>query len=105
MSARSAGGAGVGYLGYPLSSAAGNPQTGAWSNGVWMREFQNGVVLWNPKGNGAKTVNVSGLVSPAGHPGLKHIAGKQDSTVNNGQAATSVTLQDRDGVILLWTTP
>ena len=98
-------GAGVGYLGQPVAGSAGNPQTGAWSNGVWMREFQNGVVLWNPKGNGAKTVNVSGLVSPAGHPGLKHIAGKQDSTVNNGQAATSVTLQDRDGVILLWTTP
>jgi hypothetical protein len=98
-------GAGVGYLGQPVAGSAGDPQTGAWSNGVWMREFQNGVVLWNPKGNGAKTVNVSGLVSPAGHPGLKHIAGKQDSTVNNGQAATSVTLQDRDGVILLWTTP
>jgi len=98
-------GAGVGYLGYPVSSAAGNPQTGAWSNGVWMREFQNGVVLWNPKGNGARTVNVSGLVSPAGRTGLKHIAGKQDPTVNNGRVVTSVTLQDRDGVILLWTVP
>jgi hypothetical protein len=98
-------GAGVGYLGQPVSGAAGNPQTAAWSNGVWKREFQNGVVLWNPKGNGAKTVDVSKLVSPAGHAGLKHIAGKQDPTVNNGQTATSVTLQDRDGVILLWTSP
>ena len=99
------GGAGVGYLGYPVSGSAGNPQTGAWSNGVWMREFQNGVVLWNPKGNGARTVNVATLVSPAGHTGLKHIAGTQDPTVNNGRAVTSVTLQDRDGVILLWTSP
>ena len=98
-------GAGVGYLGQPVTGSAGNPQTGAWSNGVWMREFQNGVVLWNPKGNGAKTVDVSTLVSPSGHAGLKHIAGKQDTTVNNGAAATSVTLQDRDGVILLWTAP
>jgi hypothetical protein len=70
-----------------------------------MREFKNGVVLWNPKGNGAKTVSVSGLVSPSGHSGLKHIAGKQDPAVNTGKAATSVTLNDRDGVILLWTSP
>jgi hypothetical protein len=98
-------GAGVGYLGQPVRTAAGNPQAHAWSNGVWMREFQNGVVLWNPKGNGKRTVNVSGLVSPSGHSGLKHIAGTQDPAVNNGRAAASVTLQDRDGVILLWTSP
>jgi hypothetical protein len=98
-------GAGVGYLGQPIAGSAGNPQTAAWSNGVWMRQFQNGVVLWNPKGNGSKTVNVAALVSPSGHTGLKHIAGTQDATVNNGKTVTSVTLNDRDGVILLWTSP
>lgn len=98
-------GAGVGYLGQPVRGAAGTPQMGPWSNGVWLREFQNGIVLWNPKGNGARTVNVSGLVSPSGHTGLKHIAGTQDPKVNNGLAAASVTLRDRDGVILLWTRP
>ena len=99
------GGAGVGYLGYPVTGSPGNAQTGAWSSGVWMREFQNGVVLWNPKGNGARTVNVAALVSPSGHTGLKHINGTQDPAVNNGRAVTSVTLQDRDGLILLWTAP
>lgn len=99
------GGRGVGYLGNPVTTAAGNPQTTSWSNGVWMREFQGGVVLWNPKGNGARTVNVSGLVSPSGHTGLKHILGSQDPSINNGYAVTSVTLKDRDGLILLWTTP
>jgi len=98
-------GAGVGYLGQPVRGAAGNAQTGAWKKGVWKREFQNGVVFWNPKGNGTRTVNVSELVSPAGHTGLKHIVGTQDPTVNNGRAADSVTLRDRDGVILLWTRP
>ena len=98
-------GAGVGYLGQPVASAAGNPQTAAWSNGVWMRQFSKGVVLWNPKGSGVKTVNVANLVSPSGHTGLKHIKGTQDPAVNNGAAATSVTLQDRDGLVLLWTTP
>ena len=85
--------------------SSGAPQTAAWSKGVWMREFKNGVVLWNPKGNRAQTVSVSALVSPSGHTGLKHITGTQDPTVNNGAVATSVTLNDRDGVILLWTNP
>jgi Putative Ig domain len=98
-------GAGVGYLGQPVGGSTGAPQKGAWSNGVWMREFQKGVVLWNPKGNGAKTVNVSALVSPSGHTGLKHIEGTQDRAVNNGLAVTAVSLNDRDGVILLWTSP
>jgi hypothetical protein len=98
-------GAGVGYLGHAVAGTLGNPQAVAWSNGVWMREFQNGIALWNPKGNGVRTVSVAGLVSPGGHAGLKHIAGKQNPTVNNGRAVTSVTLQDRDGVILLWTAP
>ena len=98
-------GAGVGYLGEPVCGSAGEPQKSAWNNGVWMREFASGVVLWNPKGNGTQTVDVSGLVIPSGHAGLKRIAGTQDTSVNNGLAATSVTLKDRDGVILLWTTP
>jgi len=74
-------------------------QTAAWSNGVWMRESKNGVVLWNPKGNGAKTLSVATLVSPSGHAGLKHINGTQDHVVYNGLAVTSVTLNDRDRVI------
>jgi hypothetical protein len=95
----------AGYLGNPVANSTGNPQAAAWSNGVWMREFQGGVVLWNPKGNGARAVTVSGLVSPSGHTGLKHILGTQDPAINNGRAVTSVTLQDRDGLILLWVTP
>jgi hypothetical protein len=98
-------GAGVGYLGNPVATAAGAPQAVAWSNGVWKREFQGGIALWNPKGNGARTVNVSILKSPSGRAGLRHIAGRQNPALNNGAAVTSVTLQDRDGVILLWTAP
>jgi hypothetical protein len=99
------GGAGVGYLGQPVAGAAGNPQTAAWSNGVWLRQFKNGIVLWNPKGNGAKTVSVAALKSTSGHTGLKHLHGKLNTALNNGQVVSSVTLQDRDGMILLWTTP
>jgi hypothetical protein len=90
-------GLGVGYLGQPLSSAAGSPQTTAWTSGLWKREFQHGIVLWNPKGNGAKTVSLSGLGN------LKRIKGSQNSATNDGSMVTdgTVTLQDRDGLILL----
>jgi hypothetical protein len=98
-------GAGTGYLGSPVAGALGNAQTAAWSNGVWMREFQNGVVLWNPKGNGAKTVSLAALKSPSGHAGLKKLIGHQNPGLNNGAVVSSVTLQDRDGLILLWVTP
>ena len=94
-----------GYLGNPVATSAGNPQTTSWSNGVWKREFQGGVVLWNPKGSGTRTVTVSGLKSPSGHAGVKHILGSQNPSLNNGAVVSSVTLKDRDGLILLWTTP
>jgi len=86
-------GAGVGYLGQAIDPW----QTGSWSNGVWKREYQNGIVLWNPKGNGTKTVSLSGLGN------LKHLAGSQDPAINNGASVTNgtVTLNDRDGLILL----
>lgn len=91
------GGIGAGYLGQPLTSPAGAVQTGAWQNGVWKREFQNGIALWNPRGNGMQTVNLSGLGN------LKHLCGKKETNVNNCKAVTdgSITIQNEDGVILL----
>jgi hypothetical protein len=79
----------LGYLGYPKNP----PQTSAWSNGVYRREFDKGLVLVNPKGNGTRTVNVGSS--------WKRIDGSQDRTVNNGQNVSSVTLKEQDGIILL----
>ena len=76
-------------LGYPTSA----PPTGAWQNGIWRRDFENGVVLVNPAGHGQTTVTVG--------PGFRHIDGAQDPNVNNGAPVTSVMLQERDGMILL----
>jgi hypothetical protein len=88
---------GLGYLGQPLATPAGAWQTAAWQNGVWKREFQNGIALWNPKGNGAQTVSLAGLGT------LQLITGTQAPTVNTGAVVTggTVTLQDRDGLILI----
>ncbi len=69
------------------------PPVAAWNSGVWRRDFDNGIVLVNPKGNGAKTVTLETAY-------LK-IKGTQDPATNNGQSVTTVTLKDRDGIILL----
>jgi hypothetical protein len=76
-----------------LGVATSSPSTSAWQKGVYRRDFQNGIALVNPKGNGAQTVMLETT--------FYRFAGKQDPTTNNGQATTTVTLQDRDGIILL----
>lgn len=76
-------------LGEPTQS----PPTSAWQSGVYRREFQNGIVLVNPKGNGSRTVNLGGT--------FVKLSGRQAPGVNNGATVTSVTLADRDGLILM----
>jgi hypothetical protein len=80
-----------------LGSAISGPPTGAWQNGVWRRDFTNGIALVNPKGNGVRTVNLGGT--------FIKLKGTQDPAVNNGEKVTEVTLQNRDGIILLRPTP
>lgn len=80
-------------LGQPTSA----PPTAAWQNGVWRRDFTNGIALVNPKGNGQQTVQLGGT--------FVKIKGGQDPSVNSGQSVTSVTLKDRDGIILLRQAP
>jgi hypothetical protein len=77
------------HLGNPTSA----PPTSAWQSGVYRREFQNGIVLVNPKGNGSRTVNLGGE--------FVRLSGTQVPAVNNGRVVTSVTLADRDGLFLL----
>lgn len=79
--------------GAKLGQSVSSPPTGAWQKGVWRRDFEGGIALVNPKGNGAQTVTLEG--------DFKRISGTQDSGVNNGQTTRTVTLQDRDGIILL----
>jgi hypothetical protein len=67
-----------------------------WTSGVYRRRFQNGWVLWNPRGNGVRTVNLGQTMRK-----LQGRSGFSDTTVNNGAQVTSVTLQDRDGLVLL----
>ena len=79
-------------LGTATTPALVFPGATAYQNGVYRRDFANGIVLVNPKGNGTKTVTLE--------TSYKHLSGTQASSINNGQTVTSVTLNDRDGVIL-----
>lgn len=80
-----------------LGAAVSKPQTAAWQSGVYRRDFENGIVLVNPKGNGGKTVTLE--------TGFVKIKGTQVPTVNDGSTVTKVTLNDRDGIILMRVKP
>jgi hypothetical protein len=75
-----------------LGQAVMPPVTTAWQKGVFRRDFENGIVLVNPKGNGAVEVTLE--------EDFRRLLGKQAPTVNNGQLTRKVLLQDRDGIIL-----
>jgi hypothetical protein len=97
-----AGGLGEGYLGQPTKDWRGAVQNKARLKqgplGVWAREFEGGIAIMNPKGNGPVTLTLEDL----GGPLWKHFLGTQDPSTNNGRDVTdSITLADRDGVILL----
>lgn len=86
-----------GYLGAAVDA---RQTTARWQIGagigVFAREFEHGIVILNPKGNGVVTVTTADL------PGTWHrLNGTQDPAVNSGGAFTGVTLQDRDAIVLL----
>ena len=80
-----------------LGAAMSKPQTAAWQSGVYRRDFEKGIVLVNPKGNGPHEVTLEG--------DFVKIKGAQDPKVNDGSTVRKVTLQDRDGIILLRAKP
>lgn len=77
-----------------LGAAIDPPQRAPAQKGVYIRKFQNGLVLVNPKGNGQQFISIPN--------GYKHFLGTQDPTVNNGQpVGLVVTIGDREGMILV----
>jgi hypothetical protein len=80
-------------LGLPLGSARrlDGPTTSNYSNGIWRRDFERGVVLVNS----TTTTSVVQLGE-----GLEQLHGSQ-SSVNGGAIVSSVTLAGNDGRLLL----
>jgi hypothetical protein len=78
---------------HKLGAAVKPPPMTAWSQGVYRRDFEYGIALVNPKGNGTKTVTLE--------EDFMTIKGTQAPAVNTGKLVRKVTLKDRDGIILL----
>lgn len=76
----------------PLGKAVQAPPTVAASNGIWMRKFENGLVLVNPRDTSA-TIDVGS--------GYQRLSGTQDRTVNSGVQQSSVTLGARQGLVMI----
>lgn len=72
----------------------------AYINGVWAAEFDNGIALVNPKGNGSQTVTAAQLLA---FGSLAFFQGVQDATLNSGASFSSITLAASDGVLLMKT--
>jgi len=80
-----------------LGQAVSPPSLTPWQKGVYRRDFENGIALVNPLGNGPVEVELE--------TEFKRIDGKQAPAVNNGQTTRKVQLKDRDGIILLRPNP
>jgi hypothetical protein len=76
-----------------LGNETSPPPASAWQNGVYRRDFENGIALVNPKGNGAQTITLE--------TNFQRLSGNQAPAINSGQAVRTLTLQDRDGIILM----
>ena len=65
-----------------LGRAVSPPPEAPWQEGVYRRDFEHGVALVNPRGNGQRTVQLEA--------GFSRIAGNQDPSVNDGQPVSVV---------------
>ena len=81
---------------YVTSGKAGYTGEGRYANGVYRRDFANGVVLVNPS-SATQTVALETT--------LYHLKGLRTTSPNDGRAVTSVTLAKNDAVVLVSTPP
>lgn len=85
------------YLGH----AAEPPVRTPLANGAFMRHFQNGLVIVNPRQNADLSNRTGSVTIDLTGQGYKHFAGTQDSTTNNGQAVTTIQVAAGDGIVLI----
>lgn len=76
-------------IGKPVQASPTAPK----QNGIWMRKYENGLVLVNPSKTKTASINVGS--------GYYRLKGTQNPTVNNGQAQSTVTLGPRQGLLML----
>ena len=77
----------------PIGTPVESPPTTPKSNGIWMRKYQNGLVLVNPSKSTTKSIYIGS--------GYKRLKGTQDPYVNTGASQSTVTLGPRQGLIMI----
>jgi hypothetical protein len=77
----------------PIGKPIESPPTAPKSNGIWMRKYENGVVLVNPSKTSTRSIYVGNA--------YKRLKGTQSPTVNNGAWQSTVTLGPRQGLIMI----
>jgi hypothetical protein len=77
----------------PLGMPAEAQPTAPTLSGIWTRKYTNGIVLVNPSKTTAASINLGA--------GYKHLNGAIDPVVNNGLPVSIVTLQPRQGLVLI----
>ena len=88
-----------GWLGNPLTTAFGvrptTPRIAKGPIGIYVREYDNGVVAVNPKGNSTQTITNADI------PGTwKFLTGTQDAVRNSGATFSSIAIPERDALFL-----
>lgn len=81
-------------LGKPISSAVSLTNKPQFKEDVWRREYENGIALVNATAE-TKDVNLGGE--------YEKIIGTQDRAVNDGSIVNQVSLQAKDGLVMLRT--
>jgi hypothetical protein len=89
----------TGYLGKPINkpyimqiSTKNKMDSEKTNNNVFGRDYENGLVICNPTSEKKKVI-LKGL--------FYHIAGKQDTSINNGKPCNEVEINAKDGIVLL----
>ncbi|MGE5116996.1 MAG: putative glycoside hydrolase [Betaproteobacteria bacterium] len=77
----------------PIGAPVDAPPFSPKQNGIYMRRYQNGLVLVNPSKTNTASIYVGS--------GYKRLKGTQDPYVNNGQVQSTVTLGPRQGLIMV----
>lgn len=77
----------------PVGKPLEPPPTAAAAGGVWVRRYENGLVLVNPDKTSTRSIDIGN--------GYKHLDGTQDRAVNNGLSERVVSLPPRSGVLML----
>jgi len=81
-------------LGKALNDSESLEQKNNYEDGVWKRDFENGLAIVNSSGK-KETIDLGGE--------YEKIHGTQDSNINDGSIVSEITLNEEDGLILLKT--